>query len=56
MNEVQQQVVVVDVRMRFWSMVVFMVKLAIASIPAVLILYLLAMAPVLLWTGLMRWV
>ncbi|HQU15249.1 MAG: hypothetical protein B7Z66_09000 [Chromatiales bacterium 21-64-14] len=32
------RVVVVDVRMPFWSMVVFMVKWAIASIPALFIL------------------
>ena len=31
-------VVVTDVKMPFWSMVFFMVKLSIASIPAVLIL------------------
>lgn len=33
-----QPVVVVDMRMSFWSMVVFMVKWVIASIPAFLIL------------------
>lgn len=33
-----QPVVVVDLRMSFWSMVVFMVKWVIASIPAFLIL------------------
>lgn len=31
-------VVVVDIKMRFWSMVVFMVKAAIAAIPAMIIL------------------
>lgn len=35
-----QPVVVVDVHMRFWSMVVFMVKAALAAIPAMLILFL----------------
>ena len=30
--------VVVDVNMKFWTMVVFLVKLAIASIPAAIIL------------------
>jgi hypothetical protein len=35
------RVVVVDVEMRFWSMVAFMVKWAIASIPALVILILL---------------
>lgn len=37
MNE-EQRVVVVDVKMRFGSMVIFLVKLAIASIPAAMIL------------------
>ncbi len=32
------RVSIVDIRMPFWSMVVFMVKAAIASIPAFLIL------------------
>lgn len=32
------EVTVVDIRMPFWSMVVFMVKWAIASIPAIIIL------------------
>ena len=33
-----REVVVVDIRMKFWSMVVFMVKWVIASIPAIIIL------------------
>lgn len=33
-----RQVSIVDIRMPFWSMVVFMVKVAIASIPAFIIL------------------
>ena len=36
-----QRVLVVDIRMSFWSMVVFMVKAAIAAIPALIILGLL---------------
>lgn len=35
-----QPVVVVDVQMRFWSMVMFIIKWALASIPAILILML----------------
>lgn len=54
MNSVEQRVVVVDIRMKFWSMVVFMVKLAIASIPAALILFALALLFAGLWTGLLR--
>lgn len=41
-----EPVVVVDVRMGFWSMVVFMVKWALASIPAILILVVLVVASV----------
>ena len=37
--DTQHEVVVTDVKMRFWSMVVFMVKLALASIPAAIILF-----------------
>lgn len=33
------QVVVTDIKMPFWSMVTFMVKAAVAAIPALLILF-----------------
>ena len=33
------QVSIVDIRIPFWSMVVFMVKASLASIPALIILY-----------------
>ena len=36
--ETEQRVVVVDVNMKFGTMVLFLVKLAIASIPAAIIL------------------
>lgn len=39
-----QRVVVTDIRMPFWSMVIFMVKWAVAAIPALIILFLLLMA------------
>ena len=35
---VTEKVVVTDIKMKFWSMVWFMVKWVIASIPAVLLL------------------
>lgn len=38
MEPLSREVIVVDVKMRFGSMVVFMVKWAVASIPALLIL------------------
>lgn len=37
-NQNSNTVNVVDIKMPFWSMVVFMVKAAIASIPAIIIL------------------
>jgi len=36
-TEATSQVVVTDIRMSFWSMVVFMIKWAIAAIPALII-------------------
>lgn len=42
--EPESRVVVTDLKMPFWSMVVFMVKWAIAAIPALLILYAIGMA------------
>jgi hypothetical protein len=46
MNDRQHsdQVVVIDVQMPFWSMVIFMVKLAIAAIPAFFLLIALGFA------------
>lgn len=38
-NSEKNNVTVVDVKMPFLSMVVFMVKLAIAAVPAIVILY-----------------
>lgn len=37
-----QAMIITDIHMPFWSMVVFLVKLAIAAIPAILILSVLA--------------
>lgn len=37
-DEQKSPVIVTDVKMPFWSMVAFMVKAAIASIPALIIL------------------
>ncbi len=37
-GKVVQQVVVTDINMPFWSLVVLMVKLAVAAIPAMVIL------------------
>ena len=48
MAEDRREVVVTDIRIPFWSMVVLMVKWAIAAIPAVVILMLIAAAASLL--------
>lgn len=48
-QESQRHVVVTDIRMPFWSMVAFMVKWVIASIPAFLILGMLWALLMLLW-------
>ena len=42
MADERREVIVVDVKIPFWSMVVLMVKWAIAAIPAVIILMVLA--------------
>ena len=41
MAEDRREVIVTDIRIPFWSMVVLMVKWAIAAVPAVIILMLL---------------
>lgn len=49
-------VVVVDIRMDFWSMVFFMVKWVIASIPAVIILFLIMLFISAFFGGLARFI
>ncbi len=44
MADDRREVVVTDIKIPFWSMVVLMVKWAIAAIPAVIILMLIAAA------------
>jgi hypothetical protein len=55
-----REVVVVDIRMKFWSMVFFMVKWVIASIPAIIILVIIWVVAVLIIQAItggsvMRW-
>lgn len=38
MSEQKKEVVITNIKMPFWSMVVFMVKWTLASIPAIIIL------------------
>jgi len=44
MSGENREVVVVDVKIPFWSMVVLLVKWSLAAIPAIIILFLLATA------------
>lgn len=48
-----QPVVVIDLNMNFWSMVKFMVKWAFASIPALLIIFVIALALSVAWSALL---
>jgi hypothetical protein len=52
-NETSRRVIVQDIRMPFVSMVIFMVKWVIASIPALIILWLIAALLMMLFGGLM---
>ena len=55
MNDDAREVVVVDVKIPFWSMVVLMVKWAIAAIPAVIILFVLSAIVSALLGGVLHW-
>lgn len=50
--ESPRETVVTDIRMPFWSMVVFMVKWAIAAIPALILLAVIGLTLTLLFSGL----
>jgi len=50
-QESARHVVVTDIRMPFWSMVIFMVKWAVAAIPALLLLATLVLAFTAVFTG-----
>jgi len=50
-----REVVVVDVKIPFWSMVVLLVKWAIAAIPAMIILLVLATAVSMVLGGVFHW-
>jgi hypothetical protein len=50
-----REVVVVDVKIPFWSMVVLLVKWAIAAIPAMIILLVLGAAVSMVLSGVFHW-
>jgi hypothetical protein len=51
----QREVVVVDVRIPFWSMVVLLVKWAIAAVPAILILFAIGAVVSAIFGGMFHW-
>ncbi len=55
MSNDAREVVVVDVKIPFWSMVVLLVKWTIAAIPAFIILFILAGLVSALLGGLFHW-
>jgi len=55
MSGERSEVVVVDVKIPFWSMVVLLVKWAIAAIPAMIILLVLAAAVSAVLGGVFHW-
>lgn len=52
--EEERQVIITDIRMPFLSMVVFMVKWVVASIPAIIILWVIGAILTLLFGGMMH--
>jgi len=55
MSSETREVVVVDVKIPFWSMVVLLVKWAIAALPAMIILIALATAVSVVLGGVFHW-
>jgi hypothetical protein len=55
MDSERREVVVVDVKIPFWSMVILLVKWAIAAIPAVIIVAALAAAMSAVLGGVFHW-
>ena len=55
MSAEPNEVVVVDVKIPFWSMVILLVKWALASIPAIVILFLIGTLLSALFGGLFHW-
>ena len=49
-----QPVVVVDVKIKFWSLVTLMVKVAFAAIPAIIIIYTIILGAGLMLSGILR--
>jgi hypothetical protein len=55
MSDETRDVVVVDVKIPFWSMVTLLVKWALASIPAIIILFVIGALLSALFGGVFHW-
>jgi hypothetical protein len=55
MSAESNEVVVTDIKIPFWSMVILLVKWALASIPAILILFLIGVLLSALFGGVFHW-
>lgn len=55
MSDETKDVVVIDIRIPFWSMVTLLVKWALASIPAIIILFVIGALLSLLFGGVFHW-
>ncbi|MGH8738040.1 MAG: hypothetical protein ACREVC_11840 [Burkholderiales bacterium] len=55
MSQDTREVVVVDIKIPFWSMVTLLVKWALASIPAIIILFIIGAALSALFGGVFHW-
>lgn len=55
MSNEKSEVVVVDVKIPFWSMVTLLVKWALASIPALIILFIIGALLSALFGGMFHW-
>lgn len=55
MSDAESRVVVVDVKIPFWSMVVLLVKWALAAIPAIVILYAIGAGLGFVFSELLHW-
>lgn len=53
-SNISREVVIKDIHMPFWSMVAFMVKWAIASIPAIIILTLITIFSISIFSGIIQ--
>ena len=55
MSDKTNEIVVVDIKITFWSMVTLLVKWALASIPAIIILFVIGTILSTIFSGIFHW-